>query len=273
MKIQGKTAVITGAASGIGHATAEELANRGAKAIAMVDMADTIGAVTQEMNRRVGREVGKAFQGDVTSEAFRKEVYDAMCAEHEVVNICVPAAGIFRDRLSVILDKETGEPDIYPTEMFHQVLEVNLVHPVYWALEMLARIAHHRKTQGKKKWHPDETIQGTVVFIGSVASQGNKGQISYSSTKAALEGAAQTLMKESMFHGVRTAVIHPGFVDTPILQGMPEGFLEKYVLPDVQLGRLIRPEEIADAICFLISNSAVSGELWADAGWHPPAGT
>jgi NAD(P)-dependent dehydrogenase (short-subunit alcohol dehydrogenase family) len=185
----------------------------------------------------------------------------------------VPSAGIFRDRLSVMLDKETGEPDIYPVELFHQVLEVNLVHPVYWALELVARMAHNRKTQGLKKWHPDEKVQGTIIFIGSVASQGNKGQISYSSTKAALEGAAQTLMKESMFHGVRTAVIHPGFVDTPILQGMPPGFLEKYVLPDVQLGRLIRPEELADAICFMISNSAISGELWCDAGWHPPAGT
>lgn len=273
MIIEGKVAVITGAASGIGQATAMELALRGAKAIAMVDIADNVATATDEMNEKVGRQVGTAFRGDVTSDAFRKEVYDTLCDEHEVVNICVPSAGIFRDRLSVILDKETGEPNIYPTELFHKVLEVNLVHPVYWALELIARMAKQRKQEGKKKWHPDETIQGTIVFIGSVASQGNKGQISYSSTKAALEGAAQTLMKESMFHGVRTAVIHPGFVDTPILQGMPEGYLEKYVLPDVQLGRLIRPEEIADAICFLISNSAVSGELWADAGWHPPAGT
>jgi len=273
MIIEGKTAVITGAASGIGQATAEELAKRGAKAVAMVDMSDKVLAVTEEMNKTVGKEVGKAFQGDVTDETFRKDVYDQMCAECGVVNICVPAAGIFRDRLSVIINKETGKADIYSAKLFHQVLEVNLVHPVYWALEMVARMAEQRKKEGKKKWHPDETVQGTIVFIGSVASQGNKGQISYSSTKAGLEGAAQTLMKESMFHGIRTAVIHPGFVDTPILQGMPDGYLEKYVLPDVQLGRLIRPEEIADAICFLVSNSAVSGELWADAGWHPPAGT
>jgi len=273
MIIEGKTAVITGAASGIGLATAEELAKRGAKAVAMVDMSDKVMGITAEMNKKLGKEVGKPFQGDVTNETFRKKVYNAMCKEYEVVNICVPSAGIFRDRLSVTIDKETGKADIYPTELFHKVLEVNLVHPVYWALELVARMAEHRKKAGKKKWHPDETVQGTVVFIGSVASQGNKGQISYSSTKAGLEGAAQTLMKESMFHGVRTAVIHPGFVDTPILQGMPEGYLDKYVLPDVQLGRLIRPEEIADAICFLVSNSAVSGELWADAGWHPPAGT
>ncbi len=273
MIIENKVAVITGAASGIGQATAIELTKYDIKAIAMVDIEDKVGAVTTEMNRAAGRDVGRAFQGDVTDEAFRREVYDTMCSMYDVVNICVPSAGIFRDRLSVILDKETGKADIYPTELFRKVLEVNLIHPVYWALEMVGRMAEYRKSMGKKKWVPDETVQGTIVFIGSVASQGNKGQISYSSTKAGLEGAAQTLMKESMFHGIRTAVIHPGFVDTPILQGMPEGYLEKYVLPDVQLGRLIRPQEIADAICFLIKNSAVSGELWADAGWHPPAGT
>jgi NAD(P)-dependent dehydrogenase (short-subunit alcohol dehydrogenase family) len=144
MKIEGKTAVITGAASGIGKATAEDLASRGAAKIAMVDITDNIGDVTAEMNKKVGREVGQAFQGDVTSEAFRKEVYDTMCGKDGVVNICVPSAGIFRDRLSVMLDKETGEPDIYPVEMFHQVLEVNLVHPVYWALELVARMAHNR---------------------------------------------------------------------------------------------------------------------------------
>jgi hypothetical protein len=54
-------------------------------------------------------------------------------------------------------------------------------------------------------------------------------------------------------------------------RALGEEFLEKYVLPFTQLRRLIHPEEIADAICFMISNSAVSGELWADAGWHPPA--
>ena len=50
-------------------------------------------------------------------------------------------------------------------------------------------------------------------------------------------------MKEAMFHGVRTGVIHPGFVDTPLLQGMPEGYVEQNILPDTHLGRLIRPEE------------------------------
>ena len=56
-----------------------------------------------------------------------------------------------------------------------------------------------------------------------------------------------------------------------MVRALGEEFIAKNVLPYTQLRRLIRPEEIADAICFMISNSAVSGELWADAGWHPSA--
>lgn len=108
-------------------------------------------------------------------------------------------------------------------------------------------------------------------MIGSVSSQGNKGHISYAVSKTGLEGAAATLMKEAIFHGVRCTVIHPGFTDTPMVRALGEEFITKNILPYTQLRRLIRPAEIADAICFLISNSAVSGELWADAGWHPSA--
>jgi len=86
-----------------------------------------------------------------------------------------------------------------------------------------------------------------------------------------LASAAATLTKEAIFHGVRCCVIHPGFTDTPMVRALGQEFIAKNILPYTQLHRLIRPDEIADAICFLIANSAVSGELWADAGWHPSA--
>ena len=111
-----------------------------------------------------------------------------------------------------------------------------------------------------------------MVFIGSVSSQGNKGQLSYAVSKAGLEGAAATLMKEAIFHGVRCGVIHPGFTDTPMVRALGEEYINKNILPYTQLRRLIRPQEIADAICFLISNSAVSGELWADAARRERSG-
>jgi NAD(P)-dependent dehydrogenase (short-subunit alcohol dehydrogenase family) len=183
----------------------------------------------------------------------------------------VPAAGITRDALAVKSDKETGKAVIYSVETFRGVLEVNLVAPVYWALEMVARIAEDRRRRGLGQWEPSEKLLGTVVFIGSVSSQGNKGQIAYAASKAGLEGAAATLMKEAIYHGVRCGVIHPGYTDTPMVRALGEESIARNILPYTQLRRLIRPDEIADAICFMISNSAVSGELWADAGWHPSA--
>ena len=272
MQIQEKVGLVTGAASGIGRATALELINQGVKGLALVDISESaVAALAQEINAVADRDVALAFAGDVTDEGFRSRVFDETAEQRGMVQILVPAAGIFRDRLAVKIDRETGDADIYPADVFRQVLEVNLIHPVYWAMETIARIAVDRNRRGLKKWHPDEKVQGTIIFIGSVSSLGNRGQVSYASTKAGLEGAASTLMKEAMFHGVRTGVIHPGFVDTPLLQGMPEGYVEQNILPDTQLGRLIRPEEIADAICFMVRNSAVSGQLWADAGWHPTA--
>jgi NAD(P)-dependent dehydrogenase (short-subunit alcohol dehydrogenase family) len=136
---------------------------------------------------------------------------------------------------------------------------------------MVAGIAESRAQEGLKRWEPSELLQGMVVFIGSVSSLGNKGQLAYGTSKAGLEGAAATLMMESLFHGVRCAVIHPGYTDTPMVRSLGENFIQEHIIPRTQLRRLIQPEEIADAICFMISNAAVSGSLWADAGWHPPA--
>ena len=271
MEITGKVAVITGAASGIGRAVALQLARRNVRALGLVDRGDNIDEVAAEVNKAAGREVALPFKGDTTNNEFRASVYDAMASQFDTVSMCVPAAGITRDELAVRIDKATGKARIYPVELFKQVVDVNLVAPVYWALEMIGRIAEYRAAKGLKKWQPGEGTQGAIVFIGSISSQGNRGQISYASTKAGLEGAAATIMKEAMFHGVRCSVIHPGFTDTPMVRALGDDYVSKNILPFTQLGRLIRPDEIADAICFMLTNSAVSGQLWADAGWHAPA--
>jgi NAD(P)-dependent dehydrogenase (short-subunit alcohol dehydrogenase family) len=271
VKIERKVAVVTGAASGIGEAVALELARRGVKGIVLADRSDRAAQVAGSINEAIGRPVAMGLVGDTTDPAFRGQVFDQAAARFGVTNILVPAAGITRDALAVKIDKEAGKPVIYPTESFRQVIDVNLIAPVYWAMEMVARIAEDRLRRGLGRWEPTEKLMGTVVFIGSVSSQGNKGQIAYAASKAGLEGAAATLMKEAIYHGVKCAVIHPGFTDTPMVRALGEEFIRKNILPFTQLRRLIRPEEIADAICFLIANSAVSGDLWVDAGWHPSA--
>jgi NAD(P)-dependent dehydrogenase (short-subunit alcohol dehydrogenase family) len=272
MEIKGKAAVVTGAGSGIGKSVAEELARRGVDNLAMVDLSPVVEEVAQSLRGQNGKGPKvEAFVGDVTDDAFRRKVFDHLVASGEVPAICVPAAGIARDALSVRLDKATGSAVLYPIADFRKTMEINLVSPVYWALEMVARIAENRQKLGRGRWGPPEHLTGTVIFIGSVSSQGNKGQISYAATKAGLEGAAATLMKEAIFYGVRCGVIHPGFTDTPMVRSLGQDYIDNRILPFTQLRRLIRTEEIADAICFMVNNSAVSGELWADAGWHPSA--
>jgi NAD(P)-dependent dehydrogenase (short-subunit alcohol dehydrogenase family) len=271
MNIQGRVALVTGAGSGIGEATALELARRGARKIILVDHGDHGETAANKINEKLGRPIAEVFRGDVTNDQFRGRVFDEVTAKHGLVQILVPAAGITRDALAVKMDKETGKAVVYPPKLFREVTEVNLIAPIYWGLEMVVRIAEDRRRRNLGQWGPGEPLLGTVVFIGSISSQGNKGQIAYAASKSGLEGAAATLMKEAIYHGVRCALIHPGFTDTPMVRALGEEFIAKNILPYTQLRRLIRPEEIADAICFLVSNSAVSGELWADAGWHPSA--
>ena len=271
MGFSNKVAVITGGASGIGRAVATAMARRNVAAVALVDMSPAVAEVAAALNAEVGRDFVLPFHGDATDAAFRARVFDEISEGRGPVSLCVPAAGITRDDLAVRVDKNTGKARIYPMEQFKLVVDVNLIAPIYWALEMIGRIAEDRAARGLKRWTADEGLQGSVVFIGSISSQGNRGQVSYASTKAGLEGAAATIMKEAMFHGVRCGVIHPGFTDTPMVRAMGMDYVAKNILPYTQLGRLIQPEEIADAICFMLANAAVSGELWVDAGWHAPA--
>src|SRR5262249_50851865 len=155
------------------------LARRGVRAVVLVDRSDRVFELARALNESAGQAVAEAHAGDTTDEAFRTQVYDQTIARHGIAHICVPAAGIARAALAVKVDKATGQALVYPARTFREVLEVNLIAPIYWALEMVARIAEDRRRRGKGRWEPVEKLQGTVVFIGSVSSQGNKGQLSY----------------------------------------------------------------------------------------------
>jgi NAD(P)-dependent dehydrogenase (short-subunit alcohol dehydrogenase family) len=271
MELTGKVAVVTGANSGIGRATCAAMAKRGIQNVAAVDRSEDILDTCRAANNDLGRDVLVPFVGDVTDAAFRRATFEELRRRFKVVNICVPAAGIVRDQLAVKVDRESGRAQLYPVEMFQQTLNLNVLAAAYWALETIATVAEDRFARKLGRWEPGERVQGCIVFIGSISSAGNRGQISYAASKAAMEGIANTLAKETMFYGVRCAIIHPGFTDTPMLNSMGRDYIENHILPNTQLRRLLRPEEIADGILFLIQNSAVSGSLWADAGWHPAA--
>lgn len=273
MDLANKVAVITGGTSGIGKAAALKLAEERVKAIGIVDIQSDTDAICRDMNRGLERDVMIPFRGDVVDAHFRETVFKAMEERYGPVSLCIPAAGITRDRLSVKVTGHNGSASasIYNEEDFRRVMDIDLVAPIYWALRTVASVAMDRAKRGMRQWAPNESMQGAIVFIGSVSSAGNRGQISYATAKAGLEGAQSTLAKEAIFYGVRCAIIHPGFTDTPMVRALGERLIEEQILPNTQLRRLIRPDEIAGAICFMLKNSAVSGSLWADAGWHPRA--
>ena len=99
-KIKGQVAVITGAASGIGHALALDMARRGAAGLALVDFSDRIAQVAREVNTEAGHQVAIAYRGDTTDTAFREEVYTDLTSKAGVPRICVPAAAITKSAAS-----------------------------------------------------------------------------------------------------------------------------------------------------------------------------
>ena len=266
-----RVAVITGGASGIARAVARQLSREGIKAIAVVDFSDSVQGVCAEINGELMRECLIPFRGDVTDKNFRASVFAEMKKRFGPVSICVPAAGITRDGLAVKVDKATKTAKLYDQELMEKTIAVNLIAATYWAMETIASVAIDRAERGLSGWKGGEETTGSVVFIGSISSLGNKGQVGYAATKAGLEGVRGTLASEGIYHGVRVGIVHPGFTDTPMVGAMDQKLVNEVILPKTQLGRLIKPEEIADAICFMIRNPAVTGAIWADAGWHPPA--
>ncbi len=172
MEFTGKVAVITGAASGIGRAVAVNLARRDVGAMALVDMGEAIVDIAADVNKGAGREVAfPVSRRCVRRGRFAARSIDSISERFGLVSMCVPAAGITRDDLAVRVDKVTGKARIYPVERFQQVVDVNLIAPVYWALEMIGRIAEDRAARGLKRWEPAEGHAGSdrVHRLGVVA--------------------------------------------------------------------------------------------------------
>src|SRR5579864_6560890 len=121
MEIKNRVAVVTGAASGIGSAVASELAWRGAKAIALVDISDRLAEIADQIRAKHPAAAVECFRGNVTDDVFRSQVFSAVDKKHGLVSICIPAAGITRDSLAVKMNKATGRSEMYSVDLFRMV--------------------------------------------------------------------------------------------------------------------------------------------------------
>ena len=244
MQIAGSKAIVTGGASGMGRHFVLSLAKAGAD-VAFCDLnADGIAAVEAESADLPG--TVKGFECNVADEesvvSFIRGAAEAMGG----LNVLINNAGIFRDGLLVKKDKETGEIKKMSLRKWQSVIDVDLTGPFLTTREFAA----HCIESGTKP--------AVVVNISSIARYGNRGQTNYSAAKAGLVADTKLWSLELARYGIRTGAIAPGFVDTPILQGMPEGVLEAMVKP-VPLRRVGSTEEIWLGVKFIIECDYFTG--------------
>lgn len=236
--------IVTGGASGMGRTFALDLAQAGAQVvIADVDdskMADVAAASAD------ARGTVTTQYCDVTKEAsVAKLIHDA----HETMgglNALVNNAGIFRDGLLVKKDKATGEVKKMSLAAWNSVIGVDLTGPFLCTRDFAAKMIE------------TETEESVVVNISSIARHGNVGQSNYSAAKAGLVADTKLWAVELARYGIRVGAVAPGFVDTPILQGMRPEVLEN-MLKAVPLRRAASTQEIFAAVKFIMECDYFTG--------------
>ena len=242
MDIQGKVAVVTGAASGLGDATARALAAAGAK-VAIFDL-------NKEGGEKVAGDIGGAFfEVDVTSEDSVTSALDG--AEDKLgaaPRILVNCAGIAPAQKTV--GKENAPHDF---DLYKKVLEVNLFGTFNTVRLAAARMAAQEPLEGSER--------GVIVNTASIAAfDGQIGQVAYASSKAAIAGMTLPIARDLSKLGIRICTIAPGIFGTPMLLGLPQEVQDSLGASVPYPSRLGKPEEYAALAKHIVENQMLNGE-------------
>ena len=228
--LDGKVAIVTGAAQGIGRAIADTLARDGAN-IVVADLdpgrsQETVDAVAKRGRKAMNVKVNVADWDDV------KAMSDQVLKEMGRIDILVNNAGVTRDGLVVRMKEED----------WNLVLQVNLYGTFHCTKAILQPMTKQRF--------------GRIVNIASiVGAMGNAGQANYAASKAAVIGFTKTVAREYASRLVTVNAVAPGFIDTAMTQTLPADVKET-LQKQIPLGRLGQPADIAEAVRFLASEEA-----------------
>ncbi|MFH1033418.1 MAG: SDR family NAD(P)-dependent oxidoreductase [Pseudomonadota bacterium] len=230
MRLQDRVAIVTGAAQGIGAATALRLAEEGAQ-VTLCDSNAThlreVGAQVEALGRRMLLQVGSVADRD-----FVEEMVARTRRELGGLDILVNNAGIVRDAIGHKMTEEQWD----------QVIDVNLKG----VFNCLQACMIPMRQQGR----------GAIVNLSSVSRYGVAGQFNYAAAKGGVSSLTAAAAKELGRKGVRVNAVAPGSIDTEMLMTMPQAkreMLQNLVIP---LGRLGQPREVANVILFLVSDEA-----------------
>jgi len=236
-QLEGKTALVTGAARGIGQATALRLAEAGAD-VALCDLKAEWLAETAAGVRAAGRRA-ESYAVDVSDAAGVKSAVEAVAADFGRIDILVNNAGITRDGLLLRMSEED----------WNAVLDVNL-KGTYLFTRAVARLMV--KQRG-----------GAIVNIASIIGLiGNAGQCNYAASKAGVIALTKSVAKELAGRGVRANAVAPGFIRTSMTDKLSEETQQR-MLEAIPLKRFGSPEDVADVVVFLAGDAAayVTGQV------------
>jgi NAD(P)-dependent dehydrogenase (short-subunit alcohol dehydrogenase family) len=242
MNIQGHAALVTGGGSGLGEATARELARRGAK-VAILD-------VNLAAAERVANDIGGiAMRCDVTSPDSVQSAMAQAQAAHGPSRILMQIAGIGSAKRVVGKDGNAA-----PLEDFAKVINVNLIGTYNVARLFAAACA---------KLDPmEDGERGAMVFTASVAAfDGQVGQQAYSASKAGVAGMTLPMARDLAQHGIRVCTIAPGLFATPLMRTLPEPVQQSLAASIPFPQRLGKPEEFAQLAVHIITNGHLNGEV------------
>ncbi|MEK7800113.1 MAG: 3-oxoacyl-[acyl-carrier-protein] reductase [Nitrospirota bacterium] len=230
MSLQGKTAIVTGAAQGIGRAIAECLAQAGAD-IAVADLDPGRSVETVASVEKLGRKALN-IKVNVADANETKAMVEQVMKAWGKVDILVNNAGITRDGLLLRMKEED----------WNLVLQINLNGTFNCTKAVLQPMTKQR--------------YGRIVNIASIVGViGNAGQANYSASKAAVIGFTKTVGREYASRNVTVNAVAPGFIDTAMTHGLSAD-VKDTLLKQIPLGRLGTPADIAAAVRFLVSEDA-----------------
>jgi NAD(P)-dependent dehydrogenase (short-subunit alcohol dehydrogenase family) len=244
--IRGMAAVVTGGASGLGHATAQALAAGGAK-VAIFDMNAAKGEA-------VAAEIGGVFcEVNVTVEEQVVAGFAKARAAHGQERILVNCAGGGKAGKTVARNRQTGEITRYPTADFERIVQLNLIGS-FRCITVAAA--------GMLTLEPlEDGERGVITNTASVAAQeGQIGQVAYSASKAGIVGMTLTIARDLASEGIRVNTIMPGIFATPPMQAVPEKVVQSLSASVPFPQRLGKPEEFASLVLELLRNNYFNGQ-------------
>ena len=238
MLLDGKTALVTGASRGIGRAIALRLAAEGAS-VAINYAGNTAKAA--ETKAAIEAAGGKAalFQADVSDSAQVEPMVAAVTEMFGTIDILVNNAGITRDGLLMRMKEED----------FDAVLDTNL-KGIFHVTKAVSKLMMKKRA-------------GRIVNMASVVGiMGNAGQTNYAAAKAGVIGFTKSAAREFAARGITVNAVAPGFIATDMTAAMPEKAKEA-TLAAIPLRRMGEPEDVANAVAFLVSDQAsyITGQV------------